>query len=402
MTLAQTISIDRPWEALDRSLAAIVEPELPALAEEIIAAIGDAVPDYRRPMEGAFGRGVRRAIEEALGQFVELIGRPGRESPFGREVYRALGRGELRAGRRLDALQAAYRLGARIAWRRVSVAARGADVDPESLSLLAESIFAYIDEISAESVEGYAEAQAEVAGNVQRRRERLIRLLVSETPADAEAIEQAASEAGWALPRALAALACDHDDPARLAVRAGAGTIGARVEDIACLLVPDAGAPGRLEQLTAALHGVTAAAGPDGPWAGAAMSFAHAREALRLQLRGVLPPAGLVQAAEQLGTLMLFRDGTLVDELVRRRLEPLAGETAASRTRLEETLLAWLRHQAAVPAVAAELRVHRQTVRYRLGRLRELYGARLHDPEYRFELELALRARTAVARAGQA
>jgi DNA-binding PucR family transcriptional regulator len=41
--------------------------------------------------------------------------------------------------------------------------------------------------------------------------------------------------------------------------------------------------------------------------------------------------------------------------------------------------------------VAATLGVHPQTVRYRMARLRELFGARLEDPEARFELSLALR-----------
>nr|WP_246324689.1 helix-turn-helix domain-containing protein [Petropleomorpha daqingensis] len=40
--------------------------------------------------------------------------------------------------------------------------------------------------------------------------------------------------------------------------------------------------------------------------------------------------------------------------------------------------------------VAVELQVHPQTVRYRLARLRELYGAALEDPEIRLELLLAL------------
>jgi len=35
-----------------------------------------------------------------------------------------------------------------------------------------------------------------------------------------------------------------------------------------------------------------------------------------------------------------------------------------------------------------------QTVRYRLGQLRELYGDDLDDPVMRLELELALRAAT--------
>jgi DNA-binding PucR family transcriptional regulator len=58
---------------------------------------------------------------------------------------------------------------------------------------------------------------------------------------------------------------------------------------------------------------------------------------------------------------------------------------------LSETLLAWLDHQGRVPEIAAALNVHPQTVRYRLGRLRELFGAQLDDPQVRFELALVLR-----------
>jgi DNA-binding PucR family transcriptional regulator len=41
--------------------------------------------------------------------------------------------------------------------------------------------------------------------------------------------------------------------------------------------------------------------------------------------------------------------------------------------------------------VAARLSIHPQTARYRLNRLRELFGARLDDPEERFWLQVALR-----------
>jgi DNA-binding PucR family transcriptional regulator len=43
--------------------------------------------------------------------------------------------------------------------------------------------------------------------------------------------------------------------------------------------------------------------------------------------------------------------------------------------------------------MAAELHLHPQTVRYRVARMRELLGDALDDPDARFELELALRAR---------
>jgi len=106
---------------------------------------------------------------------VELIRDPAAGREPGRDVYVGLGRAELREGRTLDSLQSAYRVGARVAWRRVSAAARRRGADPEELGLLAEAIFAYIDELSADSVEGYAQAQREQEGERQRRRTRAAR-----------------------------------------------------------------------------------------------------------------------------------------------------------------------------------------------------------------------------------
>src|SRR5918996_6564694 len=127
-----------PWRALPPSVADVIEPELDAITDEILVTIAREVPAYARPFEGAFGRGVRTGVTEALRQFVELIRSPSGARGTGREVYVTLGRGELRQGRTLDALQSAYRVGARVAWRRLAAAARDAGVDPEVLSLLAE------------------------------------------------------------------------------------------------------------------------------------------------------------------------------------------------------------------------------------------------------------------------
>ena len=60
-----------------------------------------------------------------------------------------------------------------------------------------------------------------------------------------------------------------------------------------------------------------------------------------------------------------------------RRSADLRPSTAE---KLTETLRSWLLHQGRRDAVAAELFVHPQTVRYRVGQLRELYGDRLEDP----------------------
>ena len=61
---------------------------------------------------------------------------------------------------------------------------------------------------------------------------------------------------------------------------------------------------------------------------------------------------------------------------------------------MRETLRAYLDHRGNAAAMAEDLHLHPQTVRYRLRRLRELLGDELDDPQARFELDLALRSIT--------
>src|SRR3979490_1282353 len=125
-----------PWHALPPELADAIEPQLPRAPEGSLATIAREVPEYARPLEGAFGVAIRTGVSEALRQFVALIRDPEAGRDPGRDVYVGLGRAELREGRTLDALQSAYRVGARVAWRRVSAAARRHGADPEELGLL--------------------------------------------------------------------------------------------------------------------------------------------------------------------------------------------------------------------------------------------------------------------------
>src|SRR4051794_7657985 len=190
---------------LSPAAADALRATLPDLADEIIAVIASEVADYARAMEGRFGRGVRLGVEVALRRFVDvLMGEPVEAGP--RDTYVRLGAGEYRAGRSLDALLSAYRVGARVAWRRFVRAGTEAGFEPDALYDLGEAIFAYIDEISAESAAGFAEAQSEAAGESQRRRRELVRLLVQEPPASEETVRSVAQSAGWALPRLVAAI----------------------------------------------------------------------------------------------------------------------------------------------------------------------------------------------------
>src|SRR5918997_3249110 len=178
-----------PAVPLPREALVALRPHLPALIGEIIVAIGHEVPAYARPFEGRFGEVVRRGVEEALGHFGEWAvgGRAAGRNPA-REIAHALGRGEFRQGRTLEALLGAYRVGARLAWRRLAAAGIEAGLAPETLVALAESIFAYIDELSAESAEGYTREQAASAGEAERRRAALVETLLREPPAPEDAL----------------------------------------------------------------------------------------------------------------------------------------------------------------------------------------------------------------------
>ncbi len=422
---------ERPWDALPDVVGPVLRAELPTLADEIIAAIGEGVPDYAQPLEGEFGRNVRVGVEEALRQFVSLIEAPEAGRGAGHEIYVGLGRGEMRAGRSLDALLSAYRLGARVAWRRFAAAGERAGLSPRTLYLLAESIFAYIDELSGDSIEGYASEQAAAAGAVQRRRQRLVRLLIQEPPAPA-AVEAAAVEAGWPLPPLLAVAIVEGIEADRVARRVAPDVLVAPVAATAssaparldgggpgqapagesgadpgtppprplvadpgvALVVPDPIAPGRRRQLEATLRDRRAALGPALPWPEAQVSFARARDLLRLAREGALAADGELLVADEHGlALLMGADRRLAHDLAARVLAPLADESGRSYERLVTTLSAWLRHRGRTEEVARSLHVHPQTVRYRLSRLRDLFGERLDDPDARFELEVALRAR---------
>jgi len=393
MPRPQEIPLERPWQAVPAELRPVLEPELGTIAQDIIRAIVRAIPAYRRPLRGAFGRGVQTAIDQALGQFLDQMGRPIPAERPGREVYLRLGRGELRAGRSLDALQLAYRIGARVAWRRFAAAARAAGVDGATQALLAEAIFAYIDELSAESVEGYALEQAVDAGERQRQQSALVRGIVSGSTEDIDRL----SAAGATVPRALAVLVCRHRSPERVVALVGEGALGGRLDGHVVLIVPDPDAPGRRARITRSFGDRTAAFGPTVPLEQAHASYDRALRCSALQDAGIVPSDGLADSGEHLAALVVHADPEALADLAARRLAALDALTPMQRERMETTLAAWLARDGSVAEAAADLVVHPQTVRYRVARLRELLGDQLDDADARFELALALRAPRAEA-----
>lgn len=387
-------------------LADILRPLLPDLAAETIRAIGAEVPAYSRPLEGRLGETVSYGTERALRRFVDSIEDPeGGVSERDRSIYIELGRVEMRQGRTLQALLAAYRVGAQVAWRRFVEAGERAGLQPATLYRLGEAIFAYIDEISGESIEGYAAEQSAVAGERHRRRARLVLLLCADPPPAPEVLRAAATRAAWTPPARIAALLVDGTEPDPLASRLGPGSVAAVLdgaEGVSGLssdgpagrvlaFVPDPDAPGRRAQLELAVGEWPAALGPTVAIGASARSAARARRALDLRMSGALGGEGLVIAGDHTADLLLHADPRLAAEFAAARLAPLDELRPSARTRLTSTLAAWLERQGRIDETARALEIHPQTVRYRLGQLREVFGTALDDADARFELELALR-----------
>ena len=360
---------------------------LPRVGEDVIAAVIAEVPSYQDAWSGQMGETIRTAVGVALGGFISVAGGAPGESvpatPPAVEGAYELGRGEARSGRSTEALLAAYRIGARVAWREMSTTAVDAGMDPQTLVDFAALVFAWIDEVSDASAAGHADELATTGRVRQRLLERLGRLLLrGDTP---EALDDAAERASWARPETLtAALVPAAQVGPVMAVVSPATLVLNEVpdlDDVVLLMVPDAHGR-RRTPLLRALEGRGAVAGPAKPWRDARLSYERARRARR---------AGLETDTDQhLVELVLDADPDARADLRAAALEPLDGLRPATVEKLVETLRSWLLHQGRREEVAAELFVHPQTVRYRMQQLRERYGDRLEDPATVLALTVAL------------
>lgn len=390
-----------PWSQVPRSVAAILEPTLPDTVDDTIRAIAREIPAYRGAWDGEIGPTVRRGVEIALGRMLALLGTDDDALDAGAtRFYGRIGAGENEQGRSLEALLSAYRTGARVSWEHVARAALASEMPAADLVALAESIFVYIDELSAASADGHARAQAVRLGYQGIVRAQLAEALVEGLMAsDPTRVAELAESAAWPLPRRLAVAVVPVErgtaGPPLPTAPPDVLTLGRGDEVIAVL--PDPSGPGRRQRLTAAAmresFSGTVYVGTVRPPQEAPVSLAHAVRVRALVDRGILPADQIVAAADHLPELVLAADERLGAELAERALRPLAGLSPGRRDVLETTLAAWLDLAGDRAAVAERLVVHPQTVSYRMGRLQQLMGEHLADPRSRFTLQLALHLR---------
>ncbi|ETK30877.1 hypothetical protein MPTA5024_38100, partial [Microbispora sp. ATCC PTA-5024] len=228
-------------------VARLLRPRIGDVADQMITEIQRRVPEYARPADEIYLKVLRLSVNEALQGFLERIENP--RAPWDPEVFRTIGRGEAAEGRDLEPFQTAMRLGARVAWRQVTEQAGELGLDPQTLYDLGEAIFIYLDQLADAAAEGFGEARAHAAGEMERRRRRLLDLLLSRPPASPEAVADMARAAGWRLPRTVAGVALEERDNGSPSSLLPPDVLAGLDRRSPCLVVPDPTGPGRAQAL---------------------------------------------------------------------------------------------------------------------------------------------------------
>ncbi|OQD56479.1 PucR family transcriptional regulator [Streptomyces phaeoluteigriseus] len=222
------------------------------------------------------------------------------------------------------------------------------------------------------SARGHADASshARVPGSADRAEDPLGAL--------AEVVESAAARSGetvLVVPEGerLVALAVDGG-----AAAAAVASYAAALEDARA-----SGAEGEEDELVVGLSG------PAGPIAAAA-AYKQAEQALSVARRR----GRVLVEHEQLaaGSVLPLLADDAVKAFADGLLRALHEHDATGRGDLVASLRAWLSRHGQWDAAAADLGVHRHTLRYRMRRVEEILGRSLDDPDVRMELWLALKA----------
>jgi PucR C-terminal helix-turn-helix domain/GGDEF-like domain len=369
------------------------------MLDDVTRLLGQEWPDYadfivteRDEVLVAANIFLHRLVKMARWDITELSG-SAEQSPeqLGEQsLFEEIGRAQWQQGRELTSLLSAYQIGARVAWHHVAEVALEVGVASDVFASLAEAVFIFIDQLSSASARGYVLEQSEAAATRERLRDELGHMLLSDR-SDSAAIRSAAARVDWPLPREAAVVLVEPDNPvgSALLARLDHSCLHVRRQRMMCAIIPDPDGPQRRQRLASALRGAGAVVGHAVPLENLPASMRVAEVAAQLRRTGVLGHDP-VFVDEHLDSIIVHRDPKLLDAFRNQCLAPLAELGPVTRQRLCETLASWLRHLGDRRAVAEELHIHPQTVRYRLSQLRELFGDSLDDPDNRRRLTLAL------------
>jgi len=362
---------------------------------------------------------IARACEAGLDLFLATAreARPATQEELRRVAK--LGILQARSSQSVEPILAAYRMAARVAWDEILRAWRGhPDATPEAIMLVANYVFAALDQVAAEVTKTYLHAREQHMQRGTRAHARLFHALISdnfdselELQRQALAINTPLSAAGYVA--VVCKLVMGNRDGERggqalaevaesLEVRRGGLLLATDPSTLAILWPAESVADvesarhfvAELQDQVAQRAGqlgarVRAGIGGYHPGLhGVARSYLEAQQAFEAG-RKLRPDSVMHGHDEVIPQLVLAQNPILAERFVTHSLGRLLDPKVRNREQLLETLEAYLA-KGSVKDAASELGLHRHTVLYRLGKLKELLGGDLDLPATRLRLQLAL------------
>ncbi|MYR06661.1 PucR family transcriptional regulator [Gordonia sp. SID5947] len=376
------------------ALAADLLDDLPALTDTIVERLRSAEETYLEA-QLLTPEQLRATCADNLSSVLAVLAGTGRIRV---DVARATGRLKAEQAIPLAAVLRAYRLGGQLIWEQMLSRARG--ISPEELLDVPTALWAAIDTYSGAAVDGYREAEILLSHADAEARALLVRTVFDDHSENPTAIIDAVRALG--LPeRASFAVVCAEDAEPRPATASDTTT---RLHAKGIASVWDTRSDGYLglicgrsdTDVEIAVAEVVSVfdqrIGVSRPFSAPA-EIARAVDEARVARRS--SPAGtadLVRYADLSLELLLVRVPDVADEVAGRTLGQLLELPVDERDEMLATLEAWFACDGSTAATAERLHYHRNTVLYRLRKIRDLTGRSVDKPIDAAELYLALRA----------
>ncbi|MBE7187718.1 CdaR family transcriptional regulator [Jatrophihabitans endophyticus] len=379
---------------LPRGLARLIRPVQDGLAAEITGEVQRRIAEYGPGAEGVDPANIELVITRSLRHYAERLEDPAASRAELDETLQRLGRSIAYDGRRPEVLTAAYDIGAELSWQRITSMAGQHGLSPDVIDDLGDDLVDYMASLAAQSTAAYHEAQEQLSVAAHQWQARVLELVLAGDAAPYGELAARASAGGWVVPDcvALVAVRPSPGTPLPSTRMMHSRTLSSLHTDRPVVLLPAPVTASVRDELADLFAGHRIAVGCEVAVADAASSLRWAHRALDLAARGVLPDAPVIDCAEHLGTLWIHAEPGLADIVVATTLAPLFAEPRNSRRILGQTLLHWISTpNPSAPSMAEALGVHPQTVRYRLKRLRDVFGDGIDDPAKRLEMFFALR-----------
>ncbi|GAA0583564.1 helix-turn-helix domain-containing protein [Actinomadura livida] len=390
--MSQALELSETSRTIFADFIRLLRSELPDVTQEVVTEIRKSIPEYNRSADSAYDQILRISTELLLAGFLDTFTEPGAQLTQRDETCRAVGQFEAIEGRNLDHIQAATRIAFHIAWRRTVVIAEREEIPTSIVSSTVDAMLVYLEEAVAQIRLGHQQATGHADVRRREDRRRLLHLILQQPAVVPEAIEDLArATCWWPLPEEATLIAVHPEAPCTRAALDADVLVDLDSAEPA-LLVPGPLTEARHGMLHAALSDATCVVGLTVPLERATHSLRWARRVLALAEEGVIKDGSLIPCQDHLMTMWLLSDPPLVEELTRRHLEPLREMSDGQRRRLVETLAEAVTTRSTAVDIGERLKIHPQTVRYRLRQLESYMGDSLDDADTRFSLDATLRA----------